>query len=348
MYFKKPCWKLFAVYIMEMGRMKSVFLVLLCIVFSVLCLSCSFGTFEDANSSENSNSSSEDSNSQNPFSEVGVTDFFYMGEHTEVLSEIQYTVKEYAAVYANEYFYTYYKCYYLGDSLRRIYVFSHLAGSDLDYTYKNFTENSCPYYYYYTYYDNGKKESYSYYINGILVYEYAYYSNGKERFYKYYNTSSGVSVLSSETNYYPNGTMRFSKTYSTSSGVSVPYSEKNYYESGNLKSSISYFDNGQVSYLTEYYDVSPSVKKKVIDYNSDGTREEEFYYSNGKLNLVANFNSDNTIKSFTSYYESGYKEYKYESNYLYKYRDNSSSYTSKTSYTNDQAESMLETLRPKD
>ena len=64
------------------------------------------------------------SGTSNTNSNTSIKDTVYIGESTETIEGITYTVQSYADVYAaNPYFYTYYKNYYLNDKLRRIYCF---------------------------------------------------------------------------------------------------------------------------------------------------------------------------------------------------------------------------------
>ena len=98
----------------------------------------------------------------------------FVGETTEIIDSITYNVKSYADVYASEpYFYTYYKYYYLNGKLRRVYVFYHSIGSDLDYKYTEFVEHTCGNStgtaQIYTYYENGKLESHIQNLNFYLL-----------------------------------------------------------------------------------------------------------------------------------------------------------------------------------
>lgn len=92
----------------------------------------------------------------------------YVGESSETIDGVTYTVKAYADVYGeSEYFYTYYKFYYLEGKVRRVYEFHHGPGCNMDYKYSEFKESSerlgtldkILYEEYpkiiYTYYDNG-------------------------------------------------------------------------------------------------------------------------------------------------------------------------------------------------
>ena len=66
----------------------------------------------------------------------------FLGETTETVEGVEYTVESYAYLYANiPYYYTYYKNYYLDGKLRRIYMYNHGFTFDLDYMYTDFAEH---------------------------------------------------------------------------------------------------------------------------------------------------------------------------------------------------------------
>ena len=96
---------------------------------------------------------------------VGARNLVSLGEGTEVLDSVSYTVKKYADVYVESpYFYTYYKLYYSNNILRRIYIYYHDFGCEMDYKYTEFVEHECggirsTIHHIYTYYENGKLET---------------------------------------------------------------------------------------------------------------------------------------------------------------------------------------------
>jgi len=307
----------------------------------------------------------------------------YMGESSEKIDSIIYTVKSYASVYASEpYFYTYYKYYYLNEKLRRAYVFSHSIGSDLDYKYTEFVEHTCGISsgltQVYTYYENGKLESYIQNLNSNgTKYEYFYDSDGNKNYQKFYQDGN----LYNEIYYYTNGTTKIQNTYKTDVSPSYLYSKRTYYENGKDEYSIGYSSDGtetSKSYYTyydsgnkktynswrngmlddsyTYYDDSSTTVKFYFDYNnSTGLLSSEKYnYSNGTKQLYINYNSDTTIDSFDYHYISGYTQYYYtDSGYFYTYEDgkttstptSTSYYSSKTAYTVEQANSKLTELK---
>lgn len=152
----------------------------------------------------------------------------YMGESTETIDGITYTVKAYAEVFGDPYCYNYYKYYYLNSKLRRVYQLMHngFYGEGvpcLDYKYTEFVDHLCgkTQKFIYTYNGNGILETLSRYKYGYLHDFYVYYVNGKEKIY---------------VRYYPDGTMN---------DFSV------YYESGNRHYSYDDSSNTLYTYADE-------------------------------------------------------------------------------------------------
>ncbi|MBR1722875.1 MAG: hypothetical protein IJ727_10405 [Treponema sp.] len=283
----------------------------------------------------------------------------YIGESSEEIDSIIYTVKSYASVYASEpYFYTYYKYYYLNGKLRRVYVFYHSIGSDLDYKYTEFVEHTCGnssgLAQVYTYYENGKLEFYIQNSNSngsVYKSEYFYDSDGNKNYQKLYQDGN----LYNEIYYYANGTTKIQRSYNTST---LPYqlqSESEYYENGNKKTYNSW-RNGILDDSYSYYDDASTTVKSYFnyDYSTGILSSEKYNYSDGTEQLYINYNSDSTIDYFEYHYTSGYTQYYYtDSGYLYSYEDGktkstpttSSYYSSKTAYTVEQANSKLAELK---
>ncbi|MBP3773143.1 MAG: hypothetical protein J6I53_10725 [Treponema sp.] len=233
----------------------------------------------------------------------------YMGESSEEIDSIIYTVKSYASVYASEpYFYTYYKYYYLNGKLRRVYVFYHSIGSALDYKYTEFVEHTCGnssgLAQVYTYYVNGKIEFYIQNSNSngsVYKYEYFYDSDGNKNYQKLYQDGN----LYNEIYYYTNGTTKIQRSYNTST---LPYQLQ-----------------------SEKYNYSDGTTQLYISYNSDFTIDHfEYHYTSG----------------YTQYYytDSGYL-YSYEDGKTTSTPTTSSYYSSKTDYTAEQADSKLAELK---
>lgn len=309
----------------------------------------------------------------------------YMGESSEKIDSIIYTVKSYASVYASEpYFYTYYKYYYLNEKLRRAYVFYHSIGSDLDYKYTEFVEHTCGnssgLTQVYTYYENGKLKSYIQNLNSngtVYKYEYFYDSDGNKNYQKFYQDGN----LYNEIYYYTNGTTKIQNTYKTDVSPSYLYSKRTYYENGKdeysinyssegtetSKSYYTYYDNGNKKTYNSwingilddsysYYDDASTTVKSYFnyDYSTGILSSEKYNYSDGTKQLYISYNSDTTIDSFNYHYISGYTQYYYtDSGYFYTYEDgkttstptNTSYYSSKTAYTVEQANSKLTELK---
>lgn len=322
---------------------------------------------QDGIDGSNGNGSSGSGNS----GESGDNGLIYMGETTETIDGVTYTVKSYADVYGDPYLYGYNKYYYIDGQLLRGYIFSHGLGANLDYKYTEFDEKNfsswteviyyssgCKHfqntftdnelYYSYEYYENGKTKSYIIYSNGeeLSKLTYEYYTNGNYKTTKSYS----YDVLDSETEYYENGNKKTTKSYS----YGVLYSHITYYENGNKKSQDSY-SNGVPSSSYTYYDNDDNSQKGYLDYNSEGILSSEKYlYSDKKEQLYVSYNSNGSLNRFTFYYQSGYVQYYFYDGYLYSYVDNkvtsgttsSSYYNTRTSCTIQQALEKLNELRP--
>lgn len=309
----------------------------------------------------------------------------FVNESTETIDGVTYTVKSYADVYAAEpYFYTYYKYYYLNEKLRRSYVFYHGMGSNLDYKYTEFIEHKCGnssgLAQVYTYYENGILESsiqnidsngtkqkllyqydsygnklyYKVYQNDNLYLDYEYYSNGTTKSEKLYNVNISPTYLQTERTYYENGKEEYDIRYSSDGEETSKY-YYTYYTNGNKKTYDSW-RNGNRDDSYSYYDDASTTVKSYFDYNySTGSISAETYsYSNGTNQLHIRYNSDFSIDYFDYHYVSGYTQYYYtDSGYFYTYEDgkttststSSSYYTTKTTYTAEQAVSKLAELK---
>ena len=160
---------------------------------------------------------------------------------------------------------------------------------------------------------------------------------GSQRDYKYseFNETEcrkGHSV--SEYYYYETGKLERNKSMTYNKiGVQATGMDYCYYPSGNMKS-YEMFQSAPYSIYT-FYDVEGTSPMGI-----GGT----------KLAAV-NISSSSLIISY--YYESGYLKYYYSNGYYYEYADNttrsastdSSVYTSRTAYTNDQALAKLNELK---
>lgn len=259
----------------------------------------------------------------------------YLGESTEVLDGTSYIVKKYADVDGGtDYYFTIYKIYYLNNKLRRVLIYYHSVGSDLDYPYTNFVEHTCG-------------------TNSVLPSIYTYYENGKVESFTQRSISNGIEVK-----YITQFDMDGNKISWISYQNAVLFFNYTYFPNGNTKSHASYNTNGTISYYYEYFDSSSNSNKKYFRYNSDGSLcEEDYYFEPNKKELEVDYNTDGTIDDYEYYYESGYLKYYYtDSGYFYTYEDgkttssntSSSYYSSKVAYTNAQAMEKLDTLRPQE
>lgn len=168
---------------------------------------------------------------------------------------------------------------------------------------------------------------------------------GSQRDYKYsdFNEAEcrkGHSV--SEYYYYENGKKeKYTSVYYDVSGNITSQSTEMYYESGNKKTSEALVNNATVFHT--YYD-NP--------YDSTVVTWSSINGGGGILKLSGTI-AGNQVSGFYYYYESGYLKYYYSNGYYYEYADNttrsastdSSVYTSRTAYTNDQALAKFNELK---
>ncbi len=188
-------------------------------------------------------------NSDEGASSESLDTLVYIGESTETIDGITYTVQSYADIIGQSpYFYTYYKYFYLNSKLRKVYIYSHGFGSNLDYEYTEFVEHYCGNMacvtMIYSYYDNGKLESMInkgatartetyYFENGNKKSNYAYSNNQLTSFLLYYNSASNNNklagnynsdgTLSSFSYYYPSGNYKY--IYFNSSSILTTYGD---------------------------------------------------------------------------------------------------------------------------
>ena len=266
----------------------------------------------------------------------------FINETSETIDGITYKVKSYADVYTPEpYFFTYYKYYYLNNKIRRLHLYYHSVGSDLDYTYLNFVEHECGnnslYPQIYTYYDNGKLESYTqstksnnilykyttyydsngvklsyvYYQNDKLYFEYTYYPNGNTKTQKTYDVNATTPCIQSDVTNYENGNKKVELRYQTNVYPSYLYSKDTYYENGKEEWHIYYSAAGveTTKTYTTYYDNKN--KKTYTSYYSGGTQIEyyrEYYDSSTSIEKTfIEYNSDGTIETERYKYADGTK-----------------------------------------
>ena len=169
---------------------------------------------------------------------------------------------------------------------------------------------------------------------------------GSQRDYKYsdFNEAEcrkGHSVV--EYYYFENGKKeKYTSVYYDVSGNITSQSTEMYYESGNQKTVESLYGNGIYGIYTFYdipYDTTIAMGSSV---NGGG----------GLIKLNGSI-TGNQVSNLYYFYESGYLKYYYSNGYYYEYADNttrkastdSSVYTSKTAYTNDQALAKLNELK---
>lgn len=170
---------------------------------------------------------------------------------------------------------------------------------------------------------------------------------GSQRDYKYsdFNEAEcrkGHSVV--EYYYLENGKKeKYTSVYYDVSGNITQQSTETYYESGNIKTSENLYNNMNMSVFSTYYD---------IPYDTTIAMGSSVNGGGGLIKLNGSI-TGNQVSGFSYYYESGYLKYYYSNGYYYEYADNttrsastdSSVYTSRTAYTNDQALAKLNELK---
>ena len=287
--------------------MKKAFVILISLLVLATLVSCDESNPAEQNPSGEKTQAEDES--QQDTSIPDTSKYIFIGENTETIDGIQYSVKSFADVYDGfPYRYVYYKCYYLNGIVRRVYTFHHTEGVCLDYPYTSFQEHMC-----------GSGCSFSiatYSTDGIIQSFEIHNPTDKEVF-----------------GYYANGKVSQKTTYSNN-GVKTDF--ESYFEDGGLKEKLVYLFGLAVG-STEYY--SNGLVKKMSYLNEDGSlqsSEEYEYYTNGLK------------KKTTTYYTSNYNdietiedriyEYEYYENGTLKREVKSESYNSKrteTLYTTD-------------
>ena len=135
---------------------------------------------------------------------------------------------------------------------------------------------------------------------------------------------------------------KYTSVYYDVSGNITQQSTETYYESGNKKTSET-LNNMNMSGFSTYYDIPyDTTIAMMVNVNGGGG----LFKLNGSI-------TGNQVSGFYYYYESGYLKYYYSNGYYYEYADNttrkastdSSVYTSRTAYTNDQALAKLNELK---
>lgn len=136
---------------------------------------------------------------------------------------------------------------------------------------------------------------------------------------------------------------KYTSVYYDVSGNITQQSTETYYESGNTKTSENLYNNMNMSGFSTYYDI-PYDTTIAMGFSVNG--------GGGLIKLNGSI-TGNQVSGLYYFYESGYLKYYYSDGYYYEYADNttrsastdSSVYTSRTAYTNDQALAKLNELK---
>ena len=264
--------------------MKNVFIVLLSLFLLAFLVSCDEVNPADQNLSGENNPSENESQQDTVIPDT--SKYIFIGENTETIDGIQYSVKSFADVYDGfPHRYVYYKCYYLNGKIRRVYTFHHTEGVCLDYPYTSFQEHMCG--------------------SGCSLSVATYSTDGIIQSFEVKTPTEKVVY-----GYYANGKVSEKTTYSNN-GVKTDF--ESYFEDGGLKEKLVYLFGLAVG-STEYY--SNGLVKKMSYLNEDGSTqssEEYEYYTNGLKKkattyYTSNYNGVETIEDRTyeyEYYENG-------------------------------------------
>ena len=237
--------------------------ILICIVsvMTLLFLSCQNSVDSDSGKKDATPASSGTEETKPGIEDVeddSARTLISLGETTEEIDSVTYTVKKYAEVYVEDpYFYTYYKIYYSNEKLRRVYKYYHNFSCDMDYKYEDFEEHVCGaldgrrIHEINTYYENGKIESHyeDKYDNGDLWgWETVYDSDGK----RIVSKNLLNDFVYSETEYFSNGNEKANIDFYEGKVQSF----KIYYQSGNLHyrydgTKLYTYDDGETGLKSE-------------------------------------------------------------------------------------------------
>ena len=178
-----------------------------------------------------------------------------LDDSTETIDDVEYTVKSSVVlINGDEYFYTYYKFYYLGNSLRRTYSFVHGLEASRDISYKNFYEHLCPGYSVSisNYNKQGKMVSNETTTNnsyGLQKIKSTYWSNGKIKDSMQYSKGEP----SSKTTYYSSGVQKDYILYSSGKiSIYYQYNEKSGKKYDWYSGKLSVYDRGTLKYSIDF------------------------------------------------------------------------------------------------
>ena len=216
---------------------------------------------------------------------VGNDAYVHIRTTEEIEDGVTYRVESYAQLEAGSaYFYTYYKFYFLEDTLKKSYVCYH--------TVANVSHPEVAYWDF--------REAYS-------AMEPEYIKTYSDGYVSSYTARSGTTI--SYSTYWPK-----SKNCKTTTQYSIKDDQqyKTYYgecyENGQTKSSIAYQNNGNMS-RTYKYDKNGGTTH-YISYNADESiNSYNEYYENGKNKYYILYDEKGVIQYYYEYYKSGQKKY---------------------------------------
>ncbi len=261
-----------------------------------------------------------------------LTRFIFIGESSEVIDGVNYTVRTYADANTDlPYRYVIYKAYYLNGVIRRVFTFNHTEGVCLDVPYTEFTEHMCgsgcsstvsiysekgiiltqtvqtnTEKTVFGFYDNGKvSEKAVYNNNGMLIDEESYYEDGsfKKKHLVLYELAEVVII------YLPDGKrQKISYFYDGIGSESVEYE---YHENGQIKKETSVDSDGSIRSITLYNSDGNILKKtqyyRSIENNVERIEEaitEYTYHENGVVKSKTEYR-DGELRSNSTYNDKG-------------------------------------------
>lgn len=243
-------------------------------------------------------------------------DLIFCGEELETRDSVTYIVKKYAELTLADcpYFYNYYKIYYLNDKIRRLEVFYHGLGCEMDCKYTEFVEHQCfelysAWDYYlkveekYEFYEDGKKSSYFYLYQGTAE-EHHYAENGNLVLYRrfwvdLYNNLYNVDYNKwSERKYDDYGREEY--ILKSIDGVKQLEGHYTYYSNGKCKAEKYDIESGNLSQISMsgvfyvQYDTSNNSVRQFYWNHPDNTSRTQYYY-NAASSILTTYDENGAV-----------------------------------------------------
>ena len=202
-----------------------------------------------------------------------LTRFIFIGESSEVIDGVNYTVRTYADANTDlPYRYVIYKAYYLNGVIKRVFTFNHTEGVCLDVPYTEFTEHMC---------GSGCSSTVSTYSENGMILTQTVQTNTEKTVFGFYDNGK----VSEKAVYNNNGML---------------IDEESYYEDGSLKQKhlvLYELAEAIIAYL-------PDGKRQRVTYIDDGVKSSSVvydYYSNGSIRSWSRLDSEDVVISSRFY-----------------------------------------------